>query len=564
MVRECTEQDRERLYEYLKEEAVYNTFLLADIADFGFGQSFQTVYLDEEQGRIRGVYLCIYQNFLLYCKENEVNTEFLEQLFAMYIPDVVMGKTEQVRQVQWILMDYTLESRVLYQFSERGELAEETAGILKAKLDDVDDIFTFLQSIPELKHLYTSKEMIAGRIEQDCGTHYIIRENGVIVAHANSTAECEWTTMIGGVATARAYRGKGLAGQLVSRLSREILAKGKIPTLFSSRGEEDNLYGRIGFRKIGEWGTLARIAASAPDEEDNTEAEDARAERVQEENPQVEGVQAEDVRADDPQEENPPAECRQEKNPQVEGVQAEKTEVQYRTSKRRPSYIALYDELYRDIVEGIYKKDSLLPSENVLSEKYHVSRNTLRQALAILNQDGYIYRKQGKGTYVSYDISQKEKGRIYNFLTEDALEEIVKITIDHNLGAPTLIAKSKLELDRGEEVLASNNVYESEQGPIGQSFIQIPEKLLEEQGIDLHSEQQLLSFMNRGIYQLSSKADMMIQLMEADEQVVPYLKVKPGTVLLHFEQLLYDKNQRPAARIKYYFREGKYQIHCRL
>lgn len=34
MVRECTEKDKEQLLAYLKEEAVYNTFLLADIEDF--------------------------------------------------------------------------------------------------------------------------------------------------------------------------------------------------------------------------------------------------------------------------------------------------------------------------------------------------------------------------------------------------------------------------------------------------------------------------------------------------------------------------------------------------
>lgn len=83
MVRECTEKDKERLLAYLKEEAVYNTFLLADIEDFGFEESFQTVYMDEEQGEIKGVYLCFYQNFLLYCRENEVNISFLEQLFSL-------------------------------------------------------------------------------------------------------------------------------------------------------------------------------------------------------------------------------------------------------------------------------------------------------------------------------------------------------------------------------------------------------------------------------------------------------------------------------------------------
>ena len=56
---------------------------------------------------------------------------------------------------------------------------------------------------------------------------------------------------------------------------------------------------------------------------------------------------------------------------------------------------------------------------------------------------------------------------------------------------------------------------------------------------------------------------MSVQLMEADEQVVPFLGIEPGTPLLHFEQLLFDKKQKPYARIKYYFCSGKYQIQCR-
>ena len=112
-------------------------------------------------------------------------------------------------------------------------------------------------------------------------------------------------------------------------------------------------------------------------------------------------------------------------------------------------------------------------------------------------------------------------------------------------------------------MLASNNVYESEQGPIGQSFLQIPLRVLSDHRVDTESKAELLTFMNDTIYHMAAGVEMTIQMMEADEQVVPYLKVQPGTVLLHFEQLLFDKNHLPIARIKYYFCQGKYQIQCR-
>lgn len=497
MVKECGSQDRPALLAYLKQEPVYNTFMLADIADFGFDEKFQTVYMDVEGEECHGVYLCFYQNLILYSKNGKINISFLRQLLSEYIPDVVMGKIKDVKAVQRILPDYRLEARGMYLLCDPGSLLEENIGIQQATGEDVDDIFAFLQSIPEMRSLYASKQMIEDRIRRNCGTHYLIRENGRIIAHANSTAECEETTMIGGVAVEPEARGKKLASQVVSALCRQILAKGKLPCLFCSRGEEHNFYYQIGFRYMGEWATL-------------TSEEDSG------------------------------------------------------TKGRLPSYIPAYNQIYSDIVSGIYENGSRLPSETVLSEKYGISRNTLRQALTILTQDGYIHKHQGKGTYVSYGKGKRCKRKIYNYLSEDALEDIVHISMDCNFGPPTRIAREKLGLSEAEEVLASNNVYESENGPIGQSFLQIPVEILTKWRVDLDSEEALLKFMDQDIYRKAENAQVNIQVIEADEQVIPYLGVKPKTPLLHIEQLLYEEGSRAIARIKYYFRLGKYQIQYRL
>ena len=125
-----------------------------------------------------------------------MNISFLEQLFSSYIPDVVMGKTQTVQIVQRILTEHVLESRGLYLFADETCLEKENPEIHAAGMEDVDDIFAFLQSIDELRHLYTSKQMIADRIGKNCGVHYIIRRDGKIIAHANSAAQCEATTMI--------------------------------------------------------------------------------------------------------------------------------------------------------------------------------------------------------------------------------------------------------------------------------------------------------------------------------------------------------------------------------
>lgn len=84
MIRECNASDLETLEAYLKEE-VYGKVILSLIEKNGFEQAAQSVYGDFEEGVCKGVYLCIYKNLLLYCKENQVDIDFLEQIVSMQV-----------------------------------------------------------------------------------------------------------------------------------------------------------------------------------------------------------------------------------------------------------------------------------------------------------------------------------------------------------------------------------------------------------------------------------------------------------------------------------------------
>lgn len=65
-----------------------------------------------------------------------------------------------------------------------------------------------------------------------------------------------------------------------------------------------------------------------------------------------------------------------------------------------PQYKKLYETLRRHIVSGIYEEGSLLPSENELCAVHGMTRPTVRHALEALVQDGFIQKKQGKGSIV--------------------------------------------------------------------------------------------------------------------------------------------------------------------
>lgn len=63
-------------------------------------------------------------------------------------------------------------------------------------------------------------------------------------------------------------------------------------------------------------------------------------------------------------------------------------------------YEAIYQDLLNMIESHKIKAGELLPSEFYLRDYYKASRDTVRKALMLLSQNGYIQKSQGKGSIV--------------------------------------------------------------------------------------------------------------------------------------------------------------------
>jgi hypothetical protein len=135
MIRECNASDLKTLEAYLKEE-VYGKVILSLIEKNGFEQAAQSVYGDFEESVCKGVYLCIYKNLLLYCKENQVDIDFLEQIVSMQVPEVVAGRPDNVNVISWLLTDYRQEKaaampELLDQEGQSLEFGEKCSGAVE-------------------------------------------------------------------------------------------------------------------------------------------------------------------------------------------------------------------------------------------------------------------------------------------------------------------------------------------------------------------------------------------------------------------------------------------------
>ncbi|WP_017212428.1 GntR family transcriptional regulator [Clostridium beijerinckii] len=154
---------------------------------------------------------------------------------------------------------------------------------------------------------------------------------------------------------------------------------------------------------------------------------------------------------------------------------------------------SLYMEIYLDILSNIkkggYSENSPIASERELCSLYHVSRSTIRQAMLLLYENGYVYKVQGRGTYVKPSIFEQSLYKFYSFTDElkknnmDICNSIISyniIELDTNLSSILNRPKDELfhKIVRLRTVENSPLMIESTYLPKNR-FFKIDETLLE-------------------------------------------------------------------------------------
>lgn len=104
-------------------------------------------------------------------------------------------------------------------------------------------------------------------------------------------------------------------------------------------------------------------------------------------------------------------------------------------------YKQLFKQLERDILGEKYQLSDFLPSEHQLMEIYQVSRDTVRKALALLQEEGLIEKVRGQGSKV---VKQEQLDFPVSNLT--SYQELVA---QHQLQSKTnVISLDKITVDK--------------------------------------------------------------------------------------------------------------------
>ncbi|MCP1308613.1 trehalose operon repressor [Paenibacillus tyrfis] len=118
-------------------------------------------------------------------------------------------------------------------------------------------------------------------------------------------------------------------------------------------------------------------------------------------------------------------------------------------------YLSIYHDLVNKIENNDIKANDMLPSENELVSAYETSRETVRKALNLLSQNGYIQKIKGKGSIVletkrfnfpiSGLVSFKELAQKMGREPKTIVEELTVIK-------PDLFLTTHLDTDEDDEI----------------------------------------------------------------------------------------------------------------
>lgn len=209
---------------------------------------------------------------------------------------------------------------------------------------------------------------------------------------------------------------------------------------------------------------------------------------------------------------------------------------------RYPAYASVYEVLKKEIIEGDFAIGALLPPEPELEKRFRVSRTTIRKAVELLSQDGFVQARQGRGTEV-LDNKTKQNLNVVTSISETLKKKgfIVKprsIYIDRVPASPH-IAKD-LGVREEEEVIRVQRVELANGIPI--AIMKNYLKPMMVPGIELHAKEisSFYEFLEERYHICIDSAHDRISARTADFTEAEMLQVTPGTALLYMKRVCYQ------------------------
>lgn len=226
-----------------------------------------------------------------------------------------------------------------------------------------------------------------------------------------------------------------------------------------------------------------------------------------------------------------------------------------------PLYYQLKEILRQQIKEGILHAGDQLPSERDLEESFGVSRMTARRALVELCNEGYVYREQGRGTFVAEPKYSHHLFRLTSFTEETQSQQLQPgaRVLKQDLVENEYVCK-RLGIDP-EPLICIRRIRTVNDEPVAleESYIRVcycPEL----ESADLNN-MSLYSYLAARYNLRLACADQTIEARIVTAEAASILRVEKGTPVLYMERVTFLENENiPVEFAEAIYRGDKYKL----
>lgn len=231
--------------------------------------------------------------------------------------------------------------------------------------------------------------------------------------------------------------------------------------------------------------------------------------------------------------------------------------------------ISLSRQVVQEILAGIEtgklaRDNGMLPSEADLSQRFEVSRATIREALSQLEQRGVVVRRHGVGTFVvatpRIDTGLEELESIETLARRTGLEtRMSDLQIEER--PATEIELSALQLSAADSVLAVARVIIAEKRPVAYLIDIVPTSILKQQDLDRAFRGSVLDVLirRRDLNLSHSRTDILIEL--ATPSMARKLRTKRGEPLHKLQAQLFTREGQVIDYSLSYLVPGYFHFH---
>lgn len=266
-----TEQDREKVLEYVSDEPEMAVFITGDIEQFGMKDPVSVYAFENPDGSWDSIVLRFYANYVCYSPNDWFDAasvaEFIRDSTGNSFFGSINGKYQVIASLAGYLDELDMRSLNLAKCThlKLDKVAPPPDGTAIRKLtpENYDELFALLGAMDEYRGLYSDKCAISlAKLQKSadeahgCLT-YGAFSDGVLVSTAATSAVSSESAMVVGVGTRNDMRGYGFATAVVAQLCKDAFDSGmKFLTLFYENPSAGRIYQRIGFEPAGRYAML--------------------------------------------------------------------------------------------------------------------------------------------------------------------------------------------------------------------------------------------------------------------------------------------------------------------